>query len=66
MEEENILRTEIPRLQLTQHAFRCKTVSRWNNLPIGLGTELRLKTFKKALKVWLKDRRTVDREMEPD
>ena len=64
LEEEDVIRTDIPRLQLTELAFRCRTVSIWNTLPIHLRTETRIKTFKRDLKLWLKNRGAED--LQPD
>ena len=63
VEEEDILRTKIPRLQLTESSFRVKTVRKWNNLPIFLRTECKLKKFKVGIKMWIKERRN---EIDPD
>ena len=64
--ENGIVMTDEPRLLLTSETFRWKTTSRWNNLPMELRTELRLKRFKLDLKKWIRDRREVQDELEPD
>ena len=67
-EENGILMSDKTRLLLTADAFRAKTIVRWNNLPMELRTELRIKHFKQNLRSWIIDRRTtlLELEMEPD
>ena len=61
VEDNNMLSTQIPRLQITSQAYRCKTTSRWNNLPGTLREEESLQGFKRRLK-----RHLMDRELVPD
>ena len=55
-EDNNMISTDIPRLQTTRNAFRCKTTRRWNCLPQDLKDELTLQGFKRKLKRHLLDR----------
>ena len=59
MEDNNMLSTSIPRLMTTKNAYRCKTTSRWNDLPEDLRNELTVTGFKRRLKRYLLDRNLV-------
>ena len=65
IEEEMVVRTNLPRLKLIREAWRNKSKDNWNNLPYELRTELNLSKFKVCLKRHLKDRRQTD-VLEPD
>ena len=61
-EEDGIITTKPPRLLLTKEAFRCNSITNWNNLPMEIRTEQKLSRFKRNLKTWLKDRRSEGQE----
>ena len=65
-EENGLLTTREPRLQLTRELFRHKSIRNWNNLPMELRTENKLGTFKRTLRCWLKDRRRHNDDLAPD
>ena len=49
-EEGGYISTDIPRLNLTEKAFRCKTVKSWNKMSQSLRTENSLSRFKTCLR----------------
>ena len=64
--ENGILTTSEPRLLLTKEAFLHNSIHRWNNLPMEIRTEYNLPRFKKTLKTWIKDRRSITSDLVPD
>ena len=50
IEEEEVVRTDVPRLKITREAWRTRTKDRWNKLPYELRTETCISKFKKCLK----------------
>ena len=66
LEENHMLSTDAPRLQLTSLSFRCRTVSLWNTLPEHLRKETTIKTLKKDLRNWILERRQQHDAVEPD
>ena len=66
IEEEDTLRTDLPRLRITREGWRTRTKDRLNALPYELHTELDIGKFKKCLKRYIKDRRDLEPEPEPD
>ena len=65
LEEDDIVTTQQPRLQITTRAWRTSTTAQWNNLPVELRAEQNFSRFKVQLKRWLKDRREVYQQGEP-
>ena len=66
LEDDDILATCRPRLQITAGSYRHKTVERWNGMPNHLRTEMSIAKFKKGLKEWIKSSRRNEDAPEED
>ena len=56
IDNDDVISTSRPRLQLTAMGFRHMSVYRWNRLPSHLRSINRITTFKRALKKWIFER----------
>ena len=66
LENNDVVRTTNPRLQLTASSFRWNTTQNWNKLPSYIRSEVSLNRFKKSLKTWLRDRNKDNTAQPPD
>ena len=57
IEDDDLLETSRPRLQITAGSYRHKTVDRWNRLPHYLRAEMSIASFKKGVKEWIRGNR---------
>ena len=64
-EPEDKMSTTIPRLQLTEMAYRWTAVRKWNQLPGNLREEDIITRFKRGLKEWI-SKRTEDNNQQRD
>ena len=60
LDDNNMITTAPPRLQLTASTFRWVAVKKWNALPDSLRAETSLKHFKSGIKRLITDRRRPD------
>ena len=65
-EDSGHISTDIPRLQITDIAFRCQTTRFWNVIPDTLRSEDVVTRFKAGLRRFIIDRRTQDWTPSPD
>ena len=65
IEADDLITTNLPRLQITARAWRNNATEQWNNLPVDIRSQTNLTKFKPQLRRWLKDRREVFLQPEP-
>ena len=64
--EDNKVETQLPRLMTTTLSFRWRTTRSWNSMPNELRSNTSLPRFKKQLKKWLMNKKTLSGTLNAD